>query len=295
MDAGQRSWQGVTLGGVTDDYQIKTEAGLEDLLVRSATSPLPRYHGDIPGDHTAGGKVITLELIWHLPNNCPPGAAEALAYAARALFTVSRETQFPYGFQHSFGEEGLVFARVLRRSHVRSVRTEHFGYFEMAVQLEVTDPALYSALLSTAILTPFVEAGGFSWDAVWPINWGSSGAGGGVIVVNSGEFETWPLFMINGPSSGTLTNPIIENVTTGQRLALNANGGVSIASGQTLVISTHPVDRYIRFTTGASRYGKLSTDSEFFALQPGPNELRFRASGDVTGATVDVQYRSAWL
>jgi hypothetical protein len=108
-----------------------------------------------------------------------------------------------------------------------------------------------------------------------------------------GDWESWPVYTINGPSSGTLIDPIIEGVTAGERLALTANGGVSMTAGQALVVDTHPARRSIAFTTGASRRGKLSSDSVWFPLTPGSNELRFRASGTTTGATVDVEARSA--
>lgn len=290
MENGQRSWRGLTLG--EGPYHILQEEGLDDLVVRSATSALPRYHGSIPGDHTADGKRIILSLWWQDDDLV---AAEELGVELRSLFQVSREDQFAYGFQEAGQPEGQVMARVLRRVQPRSLSTETLGLFRMVVELEVTDPALYSASLLEATLLPFEAAGGFSWPAVWPISWGASGSGGGVVVSNLGEWETWPTFEINGPSSGTLTNPIIENVTTGQRLALNANGGVSIVSGQTLIVSTHPGSRFVRFSTGASRYGKLSADSVFFPLAPGDNELRFRASGTVTGSNVEVEARSAWL
>lgn len=291
MNPGQRTWRGLTIG--EGPYHILQEEGLDDLVVRSATSALPRYHGSIPGDHTADMKRIVLALWWQ---DDDLAVAEALGVDIRAAFQVSRSEQFPYGFQEAGQPEGLVMARVLRRSQPRHLGTEALGLFRMLVELEVTDPVLYSAGLLGATMEPYAPGGGFDWDtASWPLSWGSSGSGGGVLLENEGEWETWPIFTINGPSSGTLTNPIIENVTTGQRLALNANGGVSINAGEELTVSTHPGNRYVRFSTGASRYGKLSTDSEFFPLLAGSNELRFRASGSIAGSNVEVSARSAWL
>lgn len=293
MFAGQRSWQGVTFGHPTDDIQIDSETGLDDLLVRSESSPIPRYHGSIPGDHTADQKQVIVSLWWAADTK---EAAEDIALTARGLFQVSRMEQFPYGFQHHSGVERVVFARCVRRSQPRNRDTEAgLGVYKMTVELEVVDPVIYSAAVESDTLTPFVSATGFSWPIMWPVSWGAGGSGGTGSVSNDGDWESWPTFTITGPSSGTLSNPIIENVSTGQRLALNANGGVQMSPGQQLVIETHPANRSVAFSTGASRRGKLSDDSEWFPLEPGVTQLRFRASGSTTDASVLVQARSAWL
>jgi hypothetical protein len=169
------------------------------------------------------------------------------------------------------------------------------GETTVPIRMVASDPAIYADALTEATLTPFASAAGVSFDIVWPADWGAGGAGGGTTIELGGKWESWPVFIINGPSSGTLTNPRIEYVTEGKSLDLTANGGVSMVSGQQLIIATHPNARSIAFATGASRYGKLSSSSEWFALQPGSNELRFRASGTTTGATVEVDVRSAWI
>lgn len=291
LTASTRSWGGITFGG-SSPYQITSETGLDDLSARSASSPLPRYHGDIPGDHTAAGRTITLN-VWWLGNDAAHG--QQLRDALAAATVIERTALAEYGFKHADGDDRVVFARVRRRHLPRNIDTEAAGYHTATIEFEVTDPAQYAAAVSTAKVEPYVSAAGLPWPIVWPASWGAGGSGGGVIVPLGGTWETWPVYTINGPSTGVLTDPVIENVTAGTRLALTANGGVAISAGQKLIIDTHPRRRTIRFDTGASRYGKLSDDSVWSPMNPGNNEVRFRAAGATTDASVDVSVRAAYL
>jgi hypothetical protein len=284
-----RTWRGITFGG-SSDYHIVAEDGLDDLLVEGSVPDLPRYHGGLVHDRLASIKRITLE-VWHAGDT--PAEGEALAQALRAATIPSRDVRHPYGLVHADGWEGIVYASVARRSQRRDTSTEAVGLYRTVIEFLAEDPAVYSATESSTVVAPFESAAGFTWPAVWPINWGAGGSGGGSSVLLDGSWESWPVYTIAAPTAGTLTNPIIEYVTAGTRLALNANGGVAMTPGQQLIIDTHPARRSINFATGASRYGRLSDDSVWSPFQPGSNEVRFRASGTTTDATLTVAVRAA--
>lgn len=285
-----RSFRGLTFGGPGDDVQMLTEEGLDDMVVSAVSPSLPRYDGAIPGDHTADLKTITGRVWWQ---SWDPSEAEEIGRQVRAAFQRSRIDLAEYAFTRADGFSGVVFARCVRRSQPRNQESETSGYFELAYQLEVPDPVVYGAS-QTITLSPAAPSEGLDYPVTYPKQYGAAGTGGEDFD-NSGDWETWPVFQISGPSAGALTNPTITAPGLDKKLELTANGGVSISTGQTLEISTHPRARYIRFLTGASRRGKLSADSEFFPLPPGVTELRFNASGSTTGAQVTVTARPAYI
>ena len=278
------TYRGFKIGGSGRDARIRRISGLFSRDMIANAPDLPRYHGSLIGASYERKKRVRVDFA------IAPGDR----LAALAAFNPLVDTEDTALFEVEGIEPLLLGCRAIKCEIPIDELSEE-GYAKGVVEFEATDPALYANTLLTATLEPFTSAAGFSWPAMWPISWGAGGSGGGVTITNLGEWETWPSFRINGPSTGTLTNPIIEGVTVGERLALNANGGVSINAGEVLEISTHPKNRYVRFTSGASRYGKLSTDSVFFPLQKGSNELRYRASGTTTDSDVDVEARSAWI
>jgi hypothetical protein len=278
------TYRGFQIGGAGRDARIRDITGLFSRNMSANAPDLPRYHGSLIGASFEQKKTVRVGFAV---------APERRLEMMGVLNPLIDSEEFA-----SFEVEGypplLLGVRAVRCEIPVTEVAEH-GYASGDVEFEATDPALYSEDLLQASLTPFVLSGGLSYPVTYPKVYGSAGSGGGVEVTNEGEWETWPTFEISAPSSGTGTNPIVENITTGKRIALNANGGVSMTSGQVLEISTHPARRHIRFTTGASRYGKQSPDSEFFPLEPGVNELRFRMSGTTTNAECGVSARSAWI
>ncbi len=281
------TYRGETFGG-SSDIGLVALRGFEDLDVEEMIAPLPRYHGGVSVTAYARSRRIEVELRVR-----PSTRSRALL-----SFQPEPETEFPMVI---VWEDELEVAdttervecRVLRRGSVSRDRTTEFNPHILIVELVASDPAIYVDVLSSDSLAVFAPSAGLSYPVTYPKAYGAGGSGAGTIVDNAGDWETWPTLKINGPSSGTLTDPIIENVTTGKTIELNANGGVSIGVGQQLIVETHPVRRSILFAIGASRYGRLSDASEFWPLEPGNNELRFRATGTTTAATVDVEWRSA--
>ena len=281
------TYRGETFGETTDIGLVAVR-GFENLEVEEMIAPLPRYHGGVPVNAYAFSRRIEVEL------RVRPSTR------IRALLSFQPEPEAEFPMVVVWEDEKAVAetterieCRVRRRASVSRDRTTEFNPHILLVELVASDPAIYTDALSTVALSVFAPSAGLSYPVTYPKAYGAGGSGAGTIVDNTGDWETWPTLTINGPTSGTLTDPTVENVTTGKKIELNANGGVSIGVGQQLIIETHPVRRSILFATGASRYGRQSIASEFWPLEPGDNELRFRASGTTTGATVDIEWRSA--
>ena len=280
------TYEGLTLGPGTDFDLISVEGWL-NRNVQSNTPDLPRYHGGLVGDsyHLERRIILTLDVS---------GTTVANRRALLKAFQPQVDSESPFVF--------TLPGETARRSNCRPLRAAsridaftELGQARFVIELIASDPAIYDDSEESDVLTVFAPSAGLSYSVTYPKAYGAGGSGSGTVLNNVGDWETWPTLKINGPSSGTLTDPIIENVTTGKKIELNANGGVSIGVGQQLIVETHPAKRSVLFATGASRYGRISVASEFWPLAVGNNELRFRASGATTGATVDVEWRSAWI
>lgn len=291
----QFSFGGLTIGDGTM-FEVHAVSGLDDRDMNLLTPSLPRYHGGLIGASYHQPRVVSIRFDVHADHALALAAAQADLAAKRdtirAAFAPAVDTESVLAWKLP----GLAARRIECRADKLAIRFDvesEYGIAEATVQLVASDPAMYADTESTLVLSPYVSAAGLSYPVTYPKAYGSGGSGGGESATNEGTWETWPTITITGPSSGTLTNPVLENVTTGKTLSLTANGGTSITTGQTLVIESHPRDRTVAFTTGASRYGTVSGD--FWPLVAGANELRFRASGTTTGAAATVAWRSAWI
>lgn len=280
------TYEGLTLGPGTD-YDILSVEGWLNRDVQISTPNLPRYHGGLIGDsyHLERRVILTIEVS---------GTTVANRRTLLKAFQPLVDSESPFVLTLPGETARRIDCRPSRAASPINVPSE-LGLAPFMVELIASDPAIYDDVLSTVNFGVFAPSAGLSYPVAYPKAYGAGGSGAGTVVANVGDWETWPTLKINGPTSGTLTNPKLENVTTGKTIELNANGGVSISAGQQLIVETHPAKRSILFATGASRYGRQSDASEFWPLVDGNNELRFRASGTTTGATCDVEWRSAWI
>lgn len=103
-------------------------------------------------------------------------------------------------------------------------------------------------------------------------------------VVNTGDVDAYPIWEIAGPAS----NIVLTNTTTGKVLALNANGGVGLSTGDTLTIDTRPPSQRttlpITDQNGASYYSRVGAGGSLWWLTKGANTFTIAASG-TSGAT----------
>jgi tail protein len=109
-------------------------------------------------------------------------------------------------------------------------------------------------------------------------------------VTNGGEIPTWPILQLNG----AITNPTVENQTTGKKIELDLSSLV-IANATYVEIDTR-AETVILNTTGASQIGKIDpATSEFFTLAKGSNTVRMTGSSPGANAKLTVLWRDAWL
>ena len=130
-------------------------------------------------------------------------------------------------------------------------------------------------------------------DATEIIQYGGSGCA-------NGDIE-YPVITING----ALQNPVIENVTTGEILPLNANGGLQVASGDYVVIDLNYGKKTIIDNNGNSVDEFLDTNNDLATFHlayngeekpdgsgfyDGSNEIKVTATNASANSSIVIEY-----
>lgn len=123
------------------------------------------------------------------------------------------------------------------------------------------DFAIYGTTQNSLALTP-ASPGGFSIPFSIPFSF-SGGVTGSGYATNGGTIDTYPLITLNG----SLTNPIIHNVTLGKFIQLQ----MTINNGSSVVIDMR--NKTIVQGGVTSQISKMTDASDWWYLQPGANEI----------------------
>lgn len=179
------------------------------------------------------------------------------------------------------------YAWVRRGADVK-VKDQGARMFSWQLTLLAPDPRKVGGLeaLATGLANPAGGAGAtFPW--TFPLVFaGAAGATGAITVTNSGDYPSRPVLRIAGP----VTGPVVENITTGQKLRLT---GISLGAADYLDVDMDA--RTVVLNGSASRRGTIASESEWWSLAPGDNLVRFGAAAYNAGALLTVTYRDAWV
>lgn len=264
--------------------------GLEDLPdVRGSDHPLPGEDGLAPGSRWLGGRQLILQFT-------VTGDDTELRQAVNAFKRATRKRDVEAPLYLWLPEQGIVQIDV--RPGARAVPVNELfslGVARAMVEFVASDPRLYGERRDVPIPVFVPAGGGFDYPVDYPKDYGGESSGGTVMVPNDGDADTWPRFVITGPSNGGSVNiQRIENVTDGTQLDFTSDTGLTISAGRTVIVETHPARRTVAFTDGASRWN-TAAGNVWWPIHPGGAALRLRATGDITGVTCTVQTRDAWL
>lgn len=147
--------------------------------------------------------------------------------------------------------------------------------------------------------------GGGVWPATWPMAWGATGnvtgtvlpvvlpvvigasaATGGGTVTNIGDIPAWPTIVIYGP----VNKPKITNLITGEYLEIDYN----LASTSNTMILSYDQDSLSFTADNMNVYGKLTSGSRPWRVQPGINNFNFSGSSLGVGAMATVSFFPTW-
>jgi len=155
---------------------------------------------------------------------------------------------------------------------------------EVIVDLQAPDPCWFDATATTLPLAGLT--GGLAFPASFPASFAAMGST--MVVTNEGDIAAPIRIEIPGP----VLNPVVENLTTGEQIALT----LDVLEGQTVLIDTTYGNLLCRLQasngtqTNAMQY--LSSDSTFWQLVPGENIVTFSAPSG--SAEVSIEYASRY-
>lgn len=157
----------------------------------------------------------------------------------------------------------------------------HANWF---VTLFAPDPNLYAQLLQTVTLA-LTGVGGSIYPVIYPVTYGTGGAGGSAVCTNNGDANTWPIITL----SGQLTNPIITDLATNETFLFNG----TIASGDTLVIDMQKKTMVLNATTNAmSGFAQTNT---WLSFVPGVNTIILTTDDIADDGSLSIAFHDAYI
>lgn len=135
-------------------------------------------------------------------------------------------------------------------------------------------------------LTSTVPGGGVAFPVQFPVLFGANASTGQTSAINAGDIGAWPSFVIYGP----IQRPRITNVTTGQFIELDIN----LATGSDTCIITYDQDSLDINASNVNKYGKLTTGSTLFKIEPGQNDFTLTGQSIGSGAYATITFRDSW-
>ncbi len=154
------------------------------------------------------------------------------------------------------------------------------------INLIAVDPRIYSQEEITKTVYIPSAVGGRVYVKVYPKTYGTVQTGGKIVCTNSGNHSVLPIVKMYGP----LSSPKIRNNDDGQKEILI---NMVVADGDYLEIDF--LEKTIMLNGTASRYNYLDSDSRWWKLKQGNNEIEFRDGGGDTDAYAQIIYRHGWI
>lgn len=255
--------------------------GLSDLpAIRTSDKEILRRHGMHAGDDFLAGKDITLTVELAATGSTLDDEIENLS----AAFQPGAEREMVFQVPGvAGGGKRLVYARPRAISAPVNLQWM-YGLPVLLIRMATSDPRIYAFTESTETDTLPTTGGGMEFNESPNITFGATSTGGLFTCTNDGTFETWPVIKLTGP----VTDPVIYNTTSGKEIGFD----ITVGSGDYLVIDTG--NRTVLLNGTASRYSTLTSDSEWWALDAGDNEIRYEAA-TTTASNITLTWRSAWL
>ncbi len=278
----QIAFDGLDLFG--DTFEVQSVEGLGGMpALRTGDLVIAGRDGQRFGVDRLDPRTVTIEVAIYAFSDAEFYAAvDALRAAFQPATDTTKLLQFQFG-----GIAGGGVRRLNCRPRALALPIERTYWHEMAVataQLVAADPLIYDDTLSSGETSLPSAGGGMEFDATFDLTFGAVSQGGTIYAVNAGTWWAEPLIRVDGP----VTNPRVENITTGQTLELD----LTVADGEFALFDV--AARTVLLNGTASRYANLTDDSVWWRLAPGMNEITFRASTPSV-AELHLTWRSAWL
>jgi hypothetical protein len=264
------------------DYvgMLKEVTGLDSAEVRESAEDLVQQDGGVHGDFFYGRRPMTFTGI--ILN---PATVDQRNRRMTKLMRASNAMRVDATLSWTLDGGYQQFVRVRRQQPLRIT-----GAWQKEFQLAVvaSDPRIYGLEMfsETVGADAVVSAAGRDYPHDFPVVYGGGAISGQLILENRGNTSTPPVLTVYGPG----TNPTITNATTGEAIVLT----YELADDEFLTIDT--LHRTVTLNNTASRYSAVDfLNTEWWHMAPGLNDIRLGFATSSAGASLNVQWRDAWL
>jgi len=163
-------------------------------------------------------------------------------------------------------------------------QARRWGSAAVQIQLKAEDPAIYGLTENSSVMSPATPTiVGRGYNKAYNHGYGGPMLAGAYILNNQGNKATpWTVTFTN------VTNPLILNDTTGEQVQIMAS-----AAGATQIVVDMRA-RTVTKTGGISLRNAMTAASDWFYLEPGANNIRFRNFGVEVSPQATYAYRDAY-
>lgn len=260
--------------------------------IRELDIPLPFENG------ISDFRTLIGETVYVIDGTMYPGSVAEYDSGLRALRKLasldisqddllSDDGYVPYEYTDEQGDK-TIFVKVLYVQAVESTRGGLVQPFRLVCK--VKDPTIFGE--EVTITSPVSDTTGAVGSAVYsftyPIVYGSYSTTTSTDAENAGDLPIYPQRVtVHGP----VTTPRVLNVDTGEYIEV---AGASLAADSNTLVIQYDKDTLLVELDGNSVIGSVTSDSTYFKLQPGHNEIQLSGGSIGDGAYVEVVYRSGW-
>ncbi|AHH98336.1 phage distal tail protein [Kutzneria albida] len=277
----QFSIGGITINGSTDtngcDWILTKEDGwFGSPAVKAIRNDKPASRGVFRGVEYRGARVIVLEGTLSAPS---------VATLQNAIDTLSAVCPDPKSL-YPLTVTSANSARYINVALDAPITTTPISWQSVAFSLQLMAPDLRKldnslTTLSTGLTT--AGTGGVSYPVTYPVNYGTPGSGGSLVVTNTGTADADMTFTL----AGALTTPTITRADTGDTLTYNA----TLSSTDSVVINTNTG----AVTQGGINRRALLTANNWFSIPAQSSiTIQFRSGSPGDTGTLTVSYRNTW-
>lgn len=277
--------------GGTPIYRVKSRAP-QQRAIRDLDIPIPFENG------ISDFETLTGKYAYIINGTMYPGSESESDSGTRALRKVasleisqddasSDDGYVPYLWTEATGTK-QVFVKVL---YVNVEENTQKGLVkDFTFICKIKDPTIFGGTLKTAStqsVDPTTSSGTAEYPIEYPIIYGATLFSVSSDANNAGDLPTYPQsIIVNGP----INAPKITNSTTGEYIEIDTN--LSTSSNQLVI--TYDKDSLIAEVDGVSVLDSVSTNTTWFKLEPGSNNITLSGNTIGSGAYVTVSYYDAF-
>lgn len=153
------------------------------------------------------------------------------------------------------------------------------------IELLSGDAVIYDNATGTPLVAsiPLAAKGGYVYKVVYPVVYAAGSAP--TTVNNAGSVRIYPVITL----TGSMTNPQIQNVTTGETLSLTG-----LVAGPGTVVEIDMRQRTV-LQDGGNIFGLLGLNSVFWGLEPGNNSILLTTTNGSDTVTGTLSWRSGTM